>query len=291
MPSHVKPFKQFKVAKKLVEIKKTKDHKPTENGKHEKPEETIPDYESRLQIMTQELKFAKFLASNDQKIRTKVLKNLRKWLQLRSKGTFAFTDNDFLRLWKGMWMCMWMSDKPLIQEKQAEDLASLVHAFAQIETAIQFFGNFMATAEREWFGLDQWRLDKFMMLVRRVLRQMLFRLKEEDWKLEDVTAFGEWLTKTVYNGKASVGLTMHFNDIYLEEIAKTAEGEIPEDAVHALLEPCALFLAKSTDMRTIKHTKRNIFYRLLMQSALGQEYQEKFDIWKQVRFLFYFPKL
>lgn len=195
----------------------------------------------------------------------------------------AFTDTDFLRLWKGLWYCMWMSDKPLIQEKLAEDLSSLVHCFDDPKISIQFFGNFMATMCREWFGIDQWRMDKFMMLVRRIFRQLLFKLQEHEWDTELMQLYGKWLDQTVYDEKKSpIGLTMHFNDLYLEEISKVTEGQISVDDVHALLEPCVVFFAKCKDLRHIKHVKRNIFHKLMMQSELGQDYQEKFDIWKRV---------
>lgn len=238
----------------------------------------------KLPIVEQEIKFARSLASNDPSVRSRVLKNLKKWLNLRSKGSFGFTDSDFLRLWKGLWYCMWMSDKPLTQEKLAEDLASLVHCFDDTAVAVQFFGNFLATMGREWFGLDQWRMDKFMMLVRRVLRQMLFKVAADNWDAEHVELFGKWLGRTVYDEqKSPVGLIMHFNDLYLEEISKTSEGNFEPNTVHALIEPCIVFFAKSKDLRLVKHTKRNIFYKLLMQSEMGQEYQEKYDIWKRVR--------
>lgn len=75
-----------------------------------------------------------------------------------------FTNNDFLRLWKGLYYCMWMSDKPLVQEELAEDLGSLIHCFPDIKVGIQFFRNFLETMCLEWFGIDQWRIDKFMMV-------------------------------------------------------------------------------------------------------------------------------
>jgi ribosomal RNA-processing protein 1 len=31
---------------------------------------------------------------------------------------------------------------------------------------------FFLTMGREWFGIDRWRMDKFMMLTRRFLRQV-----------------------------------------------------------------------------------------------------------------------
>lgn len=59
---------------------------------------------------------------------------------------------------------MWMSDKPLVQEALADDLASLVHCFQIPEIGIQFYGIFLETMNKEWFGIDQWRIDKFMMV-------------------------------------------------------------------------------------------------------------------------------
>lgn len=75
-----------------------------------------------------------------------------------------FTNSDFLRLWKGLYYCMWMSDKPLVQEELAEDLGSLIHCFPDVKVGIQFFRNFLETMCLEWFGIDQWRIDKFMMV-------------------------------------------------------------------------------------------------------------------------------
>lgn len=60
---------------------------------------------------------------------------------------------------------MWMSDKPLKQEKLAENLASLLHCFNEKDASIRFFGVFLKIMGKEWFGIDQWRIDKFMMVI------------------------------------------------------------------------------------------------------------------------------
>lgn len=39
-------------------------------------------------VLAQELKFAKLLASNDQKIRNNVLQSLKKWLSTRSQSSY-----------------------------------------------------------------------------------------------------------------------------------------------------------------------------------------------------------
>lgn len=69
-----------------------------------------------------------------------------------------------------------MSDKPLVQEELTEDLGSLIHCFADPKVGIQFFQNFLETMCLEWFGIDQWRIDKFMMvsiLVHAMMRRIL----------------------------------------------------------------------------------------------------------------------
>lgn len=58
-----------------VESAKSNTKKMTKNGKS--------------LVIAREIKFAKLLAGNDKKVRDKVLKNLRKWLTIRSESTFG----------------------------------------------------------------------------------------------------------------------------------------------------------------------------------------------------------
>ncbi|XP_070490723.1 ribosomal RNA processing protein 1 homolog isoform X2 [Chironomus tepperi] len=236
-------------------------------------------------VLAQELKFAKLLASNDQKIRNNVLKSLKKWLNTRSQSSYQFSDNDFLRLWKGLYYCMWMSDKPLVQEELSEELGSLLHCFPNIKIAIQFFQAFLETMCIEWFGIDQWRIDKFMMLVRRVTRQMLFAIKNVEWEDEALKLFSNALNKTVFQvNKCPKSLIFHICDLYIEEIAKVSDGELAEDRTHLLIEPFLVYYTKLNDPIALNHVEKTIVNQLLFQSSLGQEYQEKFDIWKQANF-------
>ncbi len=38
------------------------------------------------------------------------------------------------------------------------------------------------TLGREWLGIDNWRMDKFMMFVRRFLRQVFVYAASKEWK-------------------------------------------------------------------------------------------------------------
>ncbi|XP_058058569.1 ribosomal RNA processing protein 1 homolog [Anopheles bellator] len=241
----------------------------------------------KAQIIAQEIKFARVLAGNDPKLRRKVLKNLETWLTTRSQSTFAFSDADFLRLWKGLFYCMWMSDKPLVQEELAESLGSLVNCFKHdVPIALQFFKAFLITMGIEWYGIDRWRIDKFMMLVRRVTRRMLFVVHENGWQTEHVGLFVKILEATILNSEASpFGLSNHFNDMLLEEVAKVSEGEVPTAVVTQLVDPYVRYMFQCTDQTISGAIAKNIFNALLHQSDLGLAYEEKFDLWKRTNFV------
>lgn len=44
--------------------------------------------DGKVNVVAQELKFAKLLACNDQKIRNDILKSLKKWLKTRSQSSY-----------------------------------------------------------------------------------------------------------------------------------------------------------------------------------------------------------
>lgn len=122
-------------------------------------------------------------------------------------------------------------------------------------------------------------------MIRRVTRQAFFVLKNSDWSEETIKVFGEALEKTVLQEhKCPKGLIMHICDLYLEELTKVADGDVPEDKVHLLLEPFMIYYSKLGDSMLLGYVKKTIFYQLLFQSELGQDYEERFDVWKRANF-------
>lgn len=100
--------------------------------------------DKKIFLVAQEIELAKLLAGNNKNARDKALRNLKKWFYNRSRAVrkcflkslynydfslmfsysslisncffvVAFTDDDFQRIWKGLFYSMWMSDKPLTQ--------------------------------------------------------------------------------------------------------------------------------------------------------------------------------
>ncbi|KAM7348039.1 ribosomal RNA processing protein 1 homolog Nnp-1 [Cochliomyia hominivorax] len=254
-----------------------------EENAEEGDDDEVPE---DIQIIAQEVQIVKSLACNDLTQRNRQMKKLRKWLQLRTRSSFLFSQEDFMRIWKGLYYNMWYSDKPLVQEELAEQLGKLLECFeGNLQYSVDFFGAFLKTMCIEWFGIDQWRIDKFLMLARRMLRYMLKLLKSSDWSLEAINVFNEHATETVlFENVSAKGLTMHYFDIFFEELAKVSEGNISAEQVSMFVQPFIKFMATQRDFNLISHCRTRVFYHLLYQSGLGREYSEKYNAWKDMGF-------
>ena len=68
----------------------------------------------------------------------------------------AFSHLDFLKLWKGLYYCMWMCDRMRVQQQLADTLAELVDV-VQPQNTITFFDAFWSTLAKQWHTLDQHR--------------------------------------------------------------------------------------------------------------------------------------
>merc|ERR1712071_336121 len=254
---------------------------------------TVARGTSENKSMTPEIFFAPKLASNEKKTRDKFLKKMKKWISARSHTPDAFSDDEFLKLWKGLFYCMWMSDKPLIQEDLAETIASLVHSIVDRKTGLNFVKIGLVTMARDWSGIDTWRMDKFMMFVRRIIRHSLEYLAENSWNEEEVSIYSDMLSECIVNAnkntsvlKVPVGLQLHITSMFPEEISKAGGESITSPTIIKLLELFAKCLAISNDQRLKKQIFQHVFIYLMKQSDEGQEYENN-----QEEKTKYFPKL
>lgn len=55
----------------------------------------------------------------------------------------------------------WMSDKPLVQQALATDLANILLSIPNIDSSLQFLRGFWEALVREWSGLDRLRYARF----------------------------------------------------------------------------------------------------------------------------------
>ncbi|KAF2771795.1 hypothetical protein EJ03DRAFT_372735 [Teratosphaeria nubilosa] len=167
--------------------------------------------------------FIKHLASSSRKIRDRALLSLRTYL---SRNT-AFTPLDLLKLWKSLYYSMWMSDKPLNQQRLARDLADLVDVLSTEENVLGFLEAFWKTMAREWGNIDALRMDKYLYLVRCYVGKGFEICRREEWEgtfTEKYLQIVEGTPLEPRDAKIPNGLRYHVIDIYVDELDKT-DGE------------------------------------------------------------------
>ncbi|CAK7272771.1 hypothetical protein SEPCBS119000_005300 [Sporothrix epigloea] len=129
--------------------------------------------------------FIKNLASSDRKIRTAALDSLKSFLTAKYAASSAtstpLTFHDALKLWAGLFYALWMADRAPAQQRLCDELAGLPAAVKLSDSAMDaWLCAFWATMAREWTtGIDVLRMEKFMLLVRRVLHAQLAWMKDE----------------------------------------------------------------------------------------------------------------
>lgn len=182
--------------------------------------------------------FIRNLASSDRTVRTRALSSLRTYLSRANSQ--LFTSLDFLKLWKGLFYCLWMQDKPRNQQNLSRDLAELVDVFKADrkigkENAVGWFEAFWQTMAREWGGIDGLRMDKYLFLVRCYVGKGFELCARNGWNaneedegnegfMEQYLRVLEAIPLSARDPKVPNGLRYHVIDIYVDELEK-ADGD------------------------------------------------------------------
>ncbi|XP_072115930.1 ribosomal RNA processing protein 1 homolog B-like [Mobula birostris] len=217
-----------------------------------------------------EIQFAQRLASNEKRFRDRAVKKLRRYFSARSqRPSGGFSQEELLKIWKGIFYCMWMQDKPLLQEELADTISRLVHTFRNLDAKFLFLETFFQTMNREWNGIDRLRLDKFYTLIRLVLREFLEELKSTGWDESVVSRFLRCVTDEVLNptkNDAPSGVRYHFIDIYLQELARVGTQQLTAEQNLKFIDPFCQIAAKTKD-RVLFHMISQGIFELIMDQA------------------------
>jgi hypothetical protein len=106
------------------------------------------------------------------------------------------------------------------------------------------------TMQREWPGIDRYRLDKFYNLVRCVQNEAFSLLQKNGWRAKDITTYNNLMAGSAGPLRAScpiVGLQLHVVEILLDELSDSMmSGITPEQFTH-ILSPYLQLLKHSRD--------------------------------------------
>ncbi|XBW36185.1 hypothetical protein QEN19_001765 [Hanseniaspora menglaensis] len=167
-------------------------------------------------------KFINNLASNHLATRRKSINSIT----LRLKSLKKQSESD--RIWKGLYYAVWFSDRPLTQQKLCDELAD-VYINEEIwddnyDKFIKFSKSFWKIIALEWLNIDYHRINKFLLLIRRVYnKQLEYVIKHENEKGERMQEYVDRvLGRFIFSGDKRIynGIPMHVIDISKDELVK-----------------------------------------------------------------------
>ncbi|RPD82217.1 Nop52-domain-containing protein [Lentinus tigrinus ALCF2SS1-7] len=223
----------------------------------------------------------KYLASTDKKTRDKAIKNLAAFLSDSSREPLP--KSEMTKLWKGVFYCFWMSDKPLVQQALACEIADIILAISNITVSLAFLRGFWESTVKEWNTIDRLRIDKYYMLIRRFVNASFRLLIRTGWDPEACREYNSILTDRggplcPDDPRVPTSLAYHLSDIYLEELDKAlgvppVESPLPAP-LSALLSPFFILAARTPTIVTYQRIQSALFDPLLTAFAVQEESDE-----------------
>ncbi|KAK2412898.1 ribosomal RNA processing protein B [Trifolium repens] len=204
----------------------------------------------------------KQLACTQKSSREKALRLLLKsWLPSRSE---PLPEEDAKKLWKGLFYCVWHSDKPLVQADLIDRLSSLLLTLHP-SVSVQYFTTFFITMRREWSGIDALRLDKFYLLIRRFVSKTFSLMNKNSWDLEFVKLIMNCLDDATFSAEDKLlqgnGVNYHVASVFVEEL--TPFLPVKSSVLEVLFKPFFSAMGKLPDKVLLGKIKSGLFDMLL----------------------------
>ncbi|XP_026404106.1 ribosomal RNA processing protein 1 homolog B-like isoform X1 [Papaver somniferum] len=218
-------------------------------------------------------KIIQHLASCNKSTRDKAIKLLKSWFPSQPE----ISDEQMRKIWKGLFYCVWHSDKQQVQLELINNLSSLLVTFDDLNLSVQYFEVFLVTMRREWSGIDYLRLDKFYLLIRKFLYQFFNLLKKNGWDIEVMERLmGVLEVKTLFSadGYPAHGVNYHICEIFFEELKAFIPLSLDVFKFDVLVKPFLLVLKKSTDKILLNKIRTGMFEFLLRHGKKLLEFKK-----------------
>ncbi|KAK8971480.1 hypothetical protein KSP40_PGU010627 [Platanthera guangdongensis] len=207
---------------------------------------------------------AKQLASCKQSSRNSAFRLLCSWLSNQNDDPSAagMLDPELIKIWKGLFFCVWHSDKAPAQLELINRLAFILSSLPP-PLAGNYLEAFLITIRREWSGIDFFRLNKFYLLIRKFLRHVFILIKNNSWNLDltdriiGILLKGSLLSVDKFS---AAGVNYHISEIFLDEISDFLP--LAKETLDLMLSPFISVMQMTTDKILVKKMKVNIFDRL-----------------------------
>ncbi|KAJ1809915.1 hypothetical protein LPJ77_001312 [Coemansia sp. RSA 2523] len=188
-----------------------------------------------------------------------------------------------LRHWKALFYCFWLADKPLVQQELAWDLANLILACTD-SNGVAFVRAFWETMCREWFDVDKHRVDKYLLLARRMVFFTFKAMQQSGWEdklVGDYLAVYRDIPIEACDPKIPNSIRTHVGDVYVDELVRLASDIISESEdsqaetaaipVAVLLEPFMRFIGSTSIRHLPAIIQESVFENIVVRIAEAEE--------------------
>ncbi|KAB0398097.1 hypothetical protein E2I00_019745, partial [Balaenoptera physalus] len=158
----------------------------------------------------------------------------------------GFTHDELLKVWKGLFYCMWMQDKPLLQTTRGRGEVWVVPLTGSPPVP---------------------------QLMRLVLHESLKALKTRGWDERQTEQLLELLMTEILHpdSQAPNGVKSHFIEIFLEELTKVGARELTADQNLRFIGPFCTVAARTQDSLVLHNITRGVFEAIVEQAPLAIE--------------------
>ncbi|KAJ1961830.1 hypothetical protein GGI12_003028 [Dipsacomyces acuminosporus] len=228
-----------------------------------------------IELTAQEQAFGKKLAHVDKEVRDQAVGKLSATLSQEREFSYM----DMLRQWKALFYCFWLSDKPLVQQELSWSLANMVLSCKGANRTL-FVRAFWETICREWFDIDKHRVDKYLLLVRRVVFFTFRSMEQGNWDAELVREYLDIAKEFPANPsdpKIPNSMRLHMADVYVDELVRLRAGQLQEEddvpkiPVAMLLEPFMRFIGSSSIRHLPPSVQEKVFESTVIRIAEAED--------------------
>ncbi|KAJ2079591.1 hypothetical protein GGI16_007744, partial [Coemansia sp. S142-1] len=232
-----------------------------------------------IELTATEVAFGKKLAHVDKEIRDQAVAAISVTLARKDEFTYM----EMLRHWKALFYCFWLSDKPLVQQELSWELANLI-LVCKGGNNVSFVRAFWETMCREWFDIDKHRIDKYLLLVRRVVFFTFSSMQQSGWDEQLVAQYLQVYQDFAAHPKdpkVPNSSRTHLADVYVDELVrlvaallKDEEEPLIETAkipVATLLEPFMRFISSTTIRHLPPKIQESVFENTVIRIAEAEE--------------------
>ncbi|XP_058742804.1 uncharacterized protein LOC131615675 [Vicia villosa] len=180
------------------------------------------------------------------------------------------------KLWKGLFYCVYRSDKSLLQADLIDRLASYLSTFPHPSRSLQYFSTFFLTMRREWSGINSVRLDKFYLLIRRFISNAFSLLDKNSWKLDLVNLVMNCFDKSTFSAKdrfvEEKRVNYYVASVFLQELTPFLPVKL--SVLELLFRPFFSAVVKLRDKVLLGKIKSGFFDVLLMNGKKLLEFKK-----------------